>query len=267
MIPGSLRTGTGKNGAVISKHDYHPFGEETTGAGDKRPRREQKQIEHTLEKRMGRIDIMGKTIADRKKIVVSLTAAFLFCLSLSAIPVFSQCNFSRSNTNKTVAQLLKCLEIEKKDLEIDIFTRQQTIFGLHKLGKEAIPNLIANISNSTRVLAMLDNPRSSDRRGNYIPVGLISAFIIELILSKETLVNKKEDFGLAILGSTEENYPYWDGDIRNSGNKFIKAGDLPEIREIYQAWWEKNKNTPVDVLREMWKNGDRILDGKEYRWT
>lgn len=37
----------------------------------------------------------------------------------------------------------------------------------------------------------MDNPRSSDIPGNHIPTGLISAFVVELILSKENLVDKK----------------------------------------------------------------------------
>jgi hypothetical protein len=126
--------------------------------------------------------------------------------------------------------------------------------------------LIANISNSKKVSVFLGNPLSSSGSGSRSPVGVLSAYIVELILGRERLKSKNHDYNLGVLGEYSENYVYWDGIIVTDKKERIKDDDLPEVQKVYQEWWEKNKNESICVLQENWKKGIRILDNKVYRW-
>lgn len=205
-------------------------------------------------------------ICFRRRIIISMVVAFV-CLFLISTTTFGKCNLSKEENNHPVEELVNCLQVEEKSVEKHFSTQRQVVFELHGLGKEAIPSLINNISNSKKVSAFLGNPLSSYGSGTTSPAGVISAYIVELILGRERLKSNKKDYLFyMLLGGFSENYVYWDGIILNEKKERIKAENLPVIQKIYQEWWEKNKNESICALRESWKKGVRVLDGREYKW-
>ncbi|MEZ5425023.1 MAG: hypothetical protein R2747_02050 [Pyrinomonadaceae bacterium] len=183
------------------------------------------------------------------------------CLFFLTSNVFGTCQLSNEGRGNTVEELLSCLQDYKTPV-----VRQKAIFSIHRLSKEAIPALIENISNSKKVVAYLSNPLSSGPLVRDPPMGVFSAYLIESILGRERLEERTIDNIPSTLGNDPNNYVYWNGFIVNSQNELIKDGDLIEVQKIYRVWWEKNKDESICELREGWKNGERILNGKDYEW-
>ncbi len=146
--------------------------------------------------------------------------------------------------------------------------RRDAILSLHHFGKDAIPFLIDNITNSKDLYVMLVNPRNSDVRlaleaKTY--EGILAAYVIELILNREQIKLDKNDNPQFLLGNNPDNYVFWEGVIRK--NKGLATGaDLPRIRRLYQKWWDMNKSETIEKLREKQKSGAHVLNRKPYYW-
>ena len=146
--------------------------------------------------------------------------------------------------------------------------RRDAILSLHRFGKEAIPFLIANISNDKETDIMLANPRNSDLRLTLAAktyAGTLAAFVIELILNRTQIKLGPNDHPDFLLGDNPDNYLSWEGVIvKNKGQ--AKRADLPRIKALYQQWWEANKSESLEKLREKQKSGGRVLDKRPYYW-
>ena len=155
--------------------------------------------------------------------------------------------------------------------------RRQAVVALHKLGKAAIPVLVAHIGDAdraTRSLLLLQNPLLSsilpDSQHDEFS-GVISAYMIELILGQESLVS--EAVGCGFRGETgtaflleARDYVYGHGLIRKSAEHAMGEGDLASVKEIYRKWWDANQNKTLQEMRDDWKHTKRPLTGSAYFW-
>ncbi len=142
------------------------------------------------------------------------------------------------------------------------------IMKLHQHGKESIPFLIDEISNQkSSTLYSLANPLNSNFNieGSYDCLGFLYAYIIELILAKETLA-EADDFPCCQFLGSEYNCIFWDGVLRFSNGKAVKKGDLNEIEKSYEDWWRRNKHKSLRQLRKDWNKGIVPLDKSGYYW-
>jgi hypothetical protein len=178
------------------------------------------------------------------------------------IPILIFCTFIFcGNQAKSVVNELNNLKNEHPD------TKKKAIFELHEGGKKSIPLLIREISDDTKILCQIQNPKYSFYGEANTYFGVLSAFVIELIIGREKLNTEKSLKSEFLLGSDDTNYVYTKGVIIDDENKrSIKEGDLIKIREIYEAWWEKNKSKSIEQLRNDWRNNIRPLSGSKYHW-
>lgn len=122
------------------------------------------------------------------------------------------------------------------------------------------------LGNRKRVLARLNDPQSSANQNIYSSVGILSAFIIELIVRRDSLKIDRKDKIITLLGGNSDNYPFWEGLIVKSDYAKLKDEDLGEIQEIYQSWWERNREKSIEELRRNSKDGASILQGTKFKW-
>ena len=145
-------------------------------------------------------------------------------------------------------------------------SRYHSISCLHSQGKESIPSLIQEISScGEKTFFALANPKNSQFGGFYECYGFYCAYLIELILGKETLDEVDNLYQYHGLGA-QGNYVFWDGLLVDENEKMADKSDLGEIQTIYGSWWEKNKHKSLKQLREDWRNGRGPLAGSRYRW-
>lgn len=155
--------------------------------------------------------------------------------------------------------------------------RRRAVVTLHKLGKAAIPTLLSHIGDTDRATAsvlLLQNPLLSsilpDSQHDEFN-GIMSAYVIELILGQKSLVS--EAVGCGFRGETSgvfllehHDYVYAHGLIRKSANGGILKGDLASIQEIYRKWWTANQEKTLEEMREDWNHAKRPLTGSIYFW-
>lgn len=147
--------------------------------------------------------------------------------------------------------------------------RRAAIFALHRIGKQAIPALVTRIADAQVAgsgTVDLQNPILSSVLPNFQRdqfAGVLYAYIIELILGRETLSAEagKCDFLLA-----QDDYLYGHGAIRKDPNSPLEPADLSRIQQIYLKWWDANRNKTLTQLRSEWKQSIRPLSSSEYRW-
>jgi hypothetical protein len=146
-------------------------------------------------------------------------------------------------------------------------TFKESILELHKMGKNAIPLLIDGIGCNKRIAAAtLSNPMDSFLSFDKICSGVINAYLIELILAREEIIQKNFFESPFILGHDQQNYLYLKGFITNRRGKLINKHDMTRIKMILKRWWEKNKDKAIEQLRDDWKNNFRPLSGSGYNW-
>jgi hypothetical protein len=149
-----------------------------------------------------------------------------------------------------------------------ICERRAAIVALHRLGKSAIPALIDHIDDggvAASSTLMLANPLLS-----YVPPGslrdefsgVIYAYVIELILARDTLRDDKDCTFL--LNNGDYAYPHG---LIMKGNNIISATELAQVKQAYLGWWVKNRNENLASLRLEWKKSVRPLTGSGYSWV
>lgn len=147
-------------------------------------------------------------------------------------------------------------------------SQKEAILELFKNGKDSIPSLIDSIECNKKIMLMFTNPRLSFRRDDVMNgyAGIASAYVIEFILAKDRIDERAYWSGFFLLGSDIDNYIYSTGVIIKKNGDSIRSSDLSKIRLIYKIWWKKNRDKPIEVLREEWKQNNRPLTGSKYRW-
>jgi hypothetical protein len=180
--------------------------------------------------------------------------------NLSPIIFFVFCSiiFCGSQSNSIVNELNN---LKSDHLE----TNKKAIFELHKNGKKSIPLLIKEISDNTKVMNQIQNPKYSFYGETHVFFGVFSAYVIELILGREKL-NTENSYKSLFLLEKSTNYIYTRGLIIDEENRIINEEDLIKIRKIYEAWWEQNRSKSIEQLRDDWRNNIRPLSGSKYHW-
>lgn len=186
---------------------------------------------------------------------------FLICL----IFLFFSCRVSIAN-NKEV----ECLKKYIDDLMInDATNRYNIVFYIHSCGKEAIPLLIGEIDTNKKAAILVRHTYDSfilkEAYTNY--VGVLYAYVIELILGRDRLLPTIHTPIIWILGDNMDIYIYWHGIINyKDRRKSFDLYDMKVIKQIYQEWWDKNKDRSIEKLRMDWENGIKPLTGSDYKW-
>lgn len=162
----------------------------------------------------------------------------------------------------------KCDELYKF---IFLNTAQRNVYyETHKIGKDAIPCLVDFIDMDKKTFVGFQDPKSSTihpfTSNNYI--GIKAAYLIEFILSKDSIVTVKSDdweqkskpyriheFGVIV--KIKNNEPILEP---------LDYEDMKVLKEIYFKWWQLNKDKPIELLRKEWKENKHILDNSYYKW-
>lgn len=192
----------------------------------------------------------------------------LSCTSYSIVPVLA-CFLSLLS----FGQQRKSIESDhgiKRNLETlksgTTCQRRAAIVALHQMGKAAIPVLIEHIDDrdvAPSSTLMLENPMLSSAPASQKDEfsGVIDAYVVELILARETLRDDKDCTFLL----TEGDYAYGWGVIMKDG-KLVSADELAHVKKQYLQWWEENRNKSLAALRVEWKKRIRPLTGSEFHW-
>ncbi len=199
-----------------------------------------------------------KNISNIKRVKFSFySTVFFSLLLLSAISSYGQ--IEKTNFDKETLQLINQLEDKTPE------KRQEAVVKIHALGKEAIPELINNITNGRIPRFLLRDPANSNLTVSQLhnSLGLTSAYLVEFILGNEDFPINEQDDKDFIFGN---NYVYWSGIIVNSKNKAIEDFQLNEIKLQYEKWWSENKNKNIETLRKDWSEGKKPLSQSEYKW-
>ncbi|MDR2854031.1 MAG: hypothetical protein LBV31_01855 [Prevotellaceae bacterium] len=139
------------------------------------------------------------------------------------------------------------------------------------LNKQIIPCLIDSIDTSTTSLIGFKDPVSSFI-GNYHfnLYGIKYAYLVDYILSIDSIetVNKTWNESENFLHWAEETKPYRIYNIgiivkQDENDKPILEpltyDDMVKIKKMYFDWWEQNKDKPIDILKEEFRKGNKIL--------
>jgi hypothetical protein len=151
----------------------------------------------------------------------------------------------------------------------NVCERAAAIRNLHHMGKRVIPVLIQRIGDSeiaNSSTLMLANPALS-----YAPPGsqcdeysgLLYAYVVELILARESLHTASQDCNFLFKNLGDYAYPHG---LIVKNEKVIQASDLPKIKQLYSLWWGKHNNESLLSLRRDWAKSIRPLSGSEYGW-
>lgn len=147
---------------------------------------------------------------------------------------------------------------------------------IHSHGKEIIPYLISHINIDKIGIAGFVNPYESNLQDMVIgsPLGINYAYMIELIMSKDSL-NDKPVFVEGYSGWEERMEPYRlygqcvivkRKDIENPSSSILSSDDMKAIKDIYSNWWENNKNDSLESLRKKWIEIGGPLNNTPYTW-
>ncbi len=189
---------------------------------------------------------------------VSRIVSFLLCASFGI--ALTSCG-----GEKDFATLIE--ELKSESLE----TRRSAIFELHRRGKESIPRLIDEISDDRKVSLFLHNPTSSYiHPGSMVNFsGVLSAYVIELILARDKLYRDEHSNPHFILGAGKNelhNYIYANGIIVRKDGDSLGYFDMITVRRIYEQWWHDHSRETLNQLRDDWSNYDTPLAGSIYSW-
>lgn len=159
------------------------------------------------------------------------------------------------------------------DLYKYIFTntaQKNVYYNTYLMGKGPIPCLIDFIDTNKISMVGFQDPKSSTIHSftfkNYI--GIDAAYLIELILSKDSIeITKGDDweqkvkpyriYGYGIIVKTKNNEPILEP---------LNYEDMKAIQAIYLKWWQSNKDKPIELLRKEWKENKHILENSPYKW-
>lgn len=139
------------------------------------------------------------------------------------------------------------------------------------LNKQIIPCLIDSIDISGTSFIGFFNPMSSyidNYRFNQ--KGIKNAYLVDYILSKDSveIVNKTWNKEGDVMHWAEQTKPYRIYNIgvivkQSDHHKLIleplTPSDMVKIKKMYLNWWENNKDKPIEILREKFRKGTKIL--------
>lgn len=162
----------------------------------------------------------------------------------------------------------------KAELDFDAVTRgslcerRKAMIAIHRAGKEAIPGLIARITDESKtgVGALLQNPKSSTIPGDHAEAdyaGLFYAYLIELILGRSSL---KADAKSCEFLLAPDDYVFWSGIVGKENDATILLDDLPRIQSVYSRWWKVNEGKTLNQMRAEWNENKGPLAGSQFRW-
>lgn len=146
--------------------------------------------------------------------------------------------------------------------------RLQHIQALHSAGKAAIPRLLNELGDSTRVYLNLSNPASSHAE---LPLwrhcGVVAAYLIEVLLAKSALrIEGADDTSSFFLGVDPSNYPFHAGVVEHADGRRFADSDARKLSNAYHTWWSASQNRNLDQLRTDWQHGRRPLQHSGLRW-
>ncbi len=145
----------------------------------------------------------------------------------------------------------------------------EAILKIHQMGKQAIPELIAEISTLQKAKVPYDlrNPWDShfEIDNEFESYGFLYAYIVELILGKEK-IEAIDWQGMSRFLGMPQNFVYWAGMIKDETGKRARGKNLIEIQRIYKDWWLRNKYKSLKQLRAEWQKGIRPLSGSKFKW-
>lgn len=138
--------------------------------------------------------------------------------------------------------------------------------------KEIIPCLIEHIDIEEKGIVAFIDP-SSSHLYSYMcsnKLGINYAYYIDYILSKDSIETVDK------IWNDNEDFLYWKEIIKpyriynlgiivkqDENNKPIleplSYKDMVNIKEMYLDWWEKNKEKSIEMLREDFRKGNKIL--------
>ena len=130
-------------------------------------------------------------------------------------------------------------------------------------GKDAIPCLIDMIDVKKESSVGFQDPNSSSTSLTFRNcAGISAAYLIELILSKDSLLNTAMIDGvriyqIGVIVKIKKNNPVLEK---------LNYNDMLVIKKIYTKWWELNKRKTIVQLRDEWRKNKNIL-GKKFRWV
>ena len=148
--------------------------------------------------------------------------------------------------------------------------------AIFEKGEKIIPLLINSIDIDDEMgRCGYINPYYSDISGWVLsgPVGINYAYMIELILSKDSI---EHTIGVDPIDSG------WEKVMRpyllykqcvivkkdNLGNPIIgklKVEDMRTIKKLYFDWWEENKHSGIKEMRKQWRK-KHIFENQRYMW-
>lgn len=155
----------------------------------------------------------------------------------------------------------------------DSIMTDKTQYEIFYLNKKVIPFLIDKIDKNQCVHFDIIPISSNYPKYAYNQIGIRYAYLIEFILSKDS-INVYQD----------KKYDWIDLD---KWNKYTDAHqyevimkkeyltnpqrlthqDMIKIKEIYKIWWVKNLNKSIKELREVYKESGSILKNSDYIWV
>lgn len=150
----------------------------------------------------------------------------------------------------------------------------------YELGKDLVPALIDHIDDSDNgrvwfsdFLDYYDQPSPRYLLGNR--VGIRYAHLIDFLLSTDSLSMKQR--------CCRETTSEWENPCRffkvydkcvifrkdslgNPSEKVLDLDDMKQIKEIYQKWWNENKNQALEAIKKQWNKKCGLLEHTDYRW-
>ncbi len=146
--------------------------------------------------------------------------------------------------------------------------RLSEIAKMHAGGKNAIPALIRQIGEPSVVPVTLGNPYLSHKPPNKQYCGQVAAYLVELVLARETLdLHGFREPVNSLLQGNPDIYIYPLGYIVvDRGSKPISPTSLKKVQSAYAKWWEANSGKSMEDLRNDWRNGIRPLTESLYAW-
>ncbi len=192
----------------------------------------------------------------------------VLALSTALLLVTSSCLPSDNNAAGPVAA--EAFEDDCVSMVIDgpLVDRQRCLCQLHGQGISAIPFLIAAINNSAGDGFPLVDPMQSGINAEALktPNGIIPAYIIELILARDSIDCESIVGSPFLLGADASNYLFSDGLVKGPSGKVEEEADLKAVQSAYRRWWQESEDIPFGDLCENWRDGRRPLDGSSYYW-
>ena len=147
--------------------------------------------------------------------------------------------------------------------------------SIHRMGKEAIPLLIADIDRKDKVKIGLGKPYWSNLHPTYFEEnyrGIRSAYFIEFLLRGEHISKFNRDLRvknkLTATNYSKNHFMYrvdyyylrYNNIIVNKNSQKLNYKQMKAVKKIYEKWWKKNKHKSISELRNEFRGKGVLLD-------